>query len=1091
MSSFNRNQDQSDENEPKKSKSRPSLLAESSYINNKGSISSQKDLIADQMPGEKNTQQLGKVRLPDKDDKKMKRYLIKIFEKLKEGQNNMSCMIENNESPDLLNEHSNSVQEQLLKKENQSSLTDFNSSLIIKNGRGKEITSGPGGLSNGRNGISNIKMQFHTQNNFYPSTKSSQAIFKSRTTGNQPYNASKQQKAKKYENTDNLIQEESGEDNQIQSEDDEEDFQLPVNHQNGTNIQQHTEKLKINRVKKLKKNSNNNLTPNQGNNILAKGENIIDKKQKQQQRMQNLEDSPSQLPNQIYQNNPQNFQIPILSRGTNNHNIFHNNNSTSVPRPTLASEIKLLKEINGQSPQGFNKKISNQFIQNNNLANFMWNSSTNDNTEPVTGKINQREILSKQGNRPMREYNLLEGSNQPQGRPMTRSNQRRPVSRQVNQFDNSGIGAQKMLVQQQMRNTHFGDGGFGFAQKLKEPNTKQNENILRESLKNGTGLSAQINGIISGGGNTVAVLTQNNAQILNRSITFNNKNQNLGQSHSIPINNQNNHHYEQISTQESSGSHFYQPSTFLNKSIESSSSRGIIISAKYQQNANAGTINQIIRQNSGDQVKNEIEMNNSIIQGKQKINLTMGGTQYDNNCFKLITREDNGNSQHIYSHQQQQLPLKHFQNIKNGSFKEQAASPHLSSIQEIANQQPQNMIFTAASNTQSKFYQQQNNNQRQPIQRASRNITGHLQQQNSDSTIEAKKDIRKQSQNTTQEKFYPQRQQYNSTNTQNNVACNSNPQVFNQNLNGGTNIQQLKQHSQQKGFNIKNEVKISLEFVNQNGQTQQDNEGVQNVKRRQSNKSKNHRMKDGAEMIKEEQHEEISDDELDQNKGSISKPIKVRIHEKSIDDYQSQDSIQVSSQPILSQTGQIERPNNRLGCSRAFHKDVFKESVNEYSSLPQNYHPNQCGAHSMPRSNNHNNQSFQENDQNVSKTSSSATSLTISKQGISGSMQNQQNTYQGSSISPKPNKWQQSTKDTNTSINISMTQGGKFQEMQRDVNIMYLGQDFTSSNAHNNYRAIQQKKKASAGIKLNPIHRIPGNESQYTSANNQNFHNQF
>jgi hypothetical protein len=42
----------------------------------------------------------------------MKRYLIKIFEKLKESQNNMGNMMgNNNESPDLLNEHSNSVQE--------------------------------------------------------------------------------------------------------------------------------------------------------------------------------------------------------------------------------------------------------------------------------------------------------------------------------------------------------------------------------------------------------------------------------------------------------------------------------------------------------------------------------------------------------------------------------------------------------------------------------------------------------------------------------------------------------------------------------------------------------------------------------------------------------------------------------------------------------------------------------------------------------------------------------------------------------------------------------------------------------------------
>jgi hypothetical protein len=49
------------------------------------------------------------------------------------------------------------------------------------------------------------------------------------------------------------------------------------------------------------------------------------------------------------------------------------------------------------------------------------------------------------------------------GRPLTRSNQRRPVSRQVNAIDNSGVSVQKMLVQQQMRNTHFGgEGGGGF-----------------------------------------------------------------------------------------------------------------------------------------------------------------------------------------------------------------------------------------------------------------------------------------------------------------------------------------------------------------------------------------------------------------------------------------------------------------------------------------------------------------------------------------------------------------------------------------------------------------------------------------------------
>lgn len=41
----------------------------------------------------------------------------------------------------------------------------------------------------------------------------------------------------------------------------------------------------------------------------------------------------------------------------------------------------------------------------------MWNTNANDNIELGTGKINQREIFSKQGSRPMREYNLLEGSN--------------------------------------------------------------------------------------------------------------------------------------------------------------------------------------------------------------------------------------------------------------------------------------------------------------------------------------------------------------------------------------------------------------------------------------------------------------------------------------------------------------------------------------------------------------------------------------------------------------------------------------------------------------------------------------------------------
>ena len=56
----------------------------------------------------------------------------------------------------------------------------------------------------------------------------------------------------------------------------------------------------------------------------------------------------------------------------------NNSNSTSVPRPTIASELKLLKEgmgLENGSPlkQDIGKKVADQFLHNNNLANFMWN----------------------------------------------------------------------------------------------------------------------------------------------------------------------------------------------------------------------------------------------------------------------------------------------------------------------------------------------------------------------------------------------------------------------------------------------------------------------------------------------------------------------------------------------------------------------------------------------------------------------------------------------------------------------------------------------------------------------------------------------
>lgn len=44
----------------------------------------------------------------------------------------------------------------------------------------------------------------------------------------------------------------------------------------------------------------------------------------------------------------------------------------------------------------------------------------------------------------MKEYNIHDGT--ASVRPITRSNQRRPVSRQVNPIDNSGVSVQKMLV---------------------------------------------------------------------------------------------------------------------------------------------------------------------------------------------------------------------------------------------------------------------------------------------------------------------------------------------------------------------------------------------------------------------------------------------------------------------------------------------------------------------------------------------------------------------------------------------------------------------------------------------------------------------
>ena len=129
----------------------------------------------------------------------MKRYLIKIFEKMQHEQ-------AGRDSPllDPLMEHSNSVQESSMQKgaggQTQSSLSDISSNFST--GPGRQGTSNNVVVTN--KNAANVamarKLQFYTSNNFYPG-------------GKQPIK-------NKYENTDNYIKEESsGEENQMQTED--------------------------------------------------------------------------------------------------------------------------------------------------------------------------------------------------------------------------------------------------------------------------------------------------------------------------------------------------------------------------------------------------------------------------------------------------------------------------------------------------------------------------------------------------------------------------------------------------------------------------------------------------------------------------------------------------------------------------------------------------------------------------------------------------------------------------------------------------------------------------------------------------------
>lgn len=72
------------------------------------------------------------------------------------------------------------------------------------------------------------------------------------------------------------------------------------------------------------------------------------------------------------------------------------------------------------------KGTSYQFLHNNNLANFMWNK---DSSKLIGGgEQGQEESNRGAGSRVRREYNIHDGSANAV-RPLTRSNQRRPVSR--------------------------------------------------------------------------------------------------------------------------------------------------------------------------------------------------------------------------------------------------------------------------------------------------------------------------------------------------------------------------------------------------------------------------------------------------------------------------------------------------------------------------------------------------------------------------------------------------------------------------------------------------------------------------------------
>jgi hypothetical protein len=177
MSGFHRNNDDfedecGNQQRRKSHKDGPNMRQESgvqaSTSNHQNSICS----ASNQDDGPETSIKVPNRKLKDKEEAKMKKYLIKIFEKMQENQGSIHSM---NESPDPLNEHANSVHDHLFKKDNQSSLSEIanpqNCGSNIASDKSKNKSKDPTSGSTSNNGTGrHRKLQFHTSSNFFPSS---------------------------------------------------------------------------------------------------------------------------------------------------------------------------------------------------------------------------------------------------------------------------------------------------------------------------------------------------------------------------------------------------------------------------------------------------------------------------------------------------------------------------------------------------------------------------------------------------------------------------------------------------------------------------------------------------------------------------------------------------------------------------------------------------------------------------------------------------------------------------------------------------------------------------------------------------------